>query len=260
MLTPWLMPEIAAPGRAERRQRGGRRAAPRADRRRPSTVIPNGLDPQDWAVEPAERDAGDGARRLHDAAVGAQAPAAAARRGAGRAAPSCPTAPRAAAHGVRRRQADAADARLHRPARDVGHGATWPAGSTARELQGDLPHAPTFSSRRRSSSRSASPPSRRAAPGCRCSPCAAPGSPSSSPTGVEGLLADGDARHGRRAGADHAGRRSARSTIADHNRTTAAADLLGRGAGARMAGEYDRGARSDRTRIRRRPRRVEDRE
>lgn len=57
VLTPWATPEIAR--RIALSAVSHAAAAPlRARTGGPVTVVPNGLDPQDWAIEPAERDPG----------------------------------------------------------------------------------------------------------------------------------------------------------------------------------------------------------
>ena len=220
--------------RDERGQRGGRGAAPGADRRRSRRSSPTGSTRRTGPSPRAPGDGGDRARRLHHATVRPQAPAAAARHGARR---TTPTAGRraAAAHRVRRRQADAPDARGSSPDTACPTRCISPAGWTATQLTDDLPHGRLFSSRRRSWSRSASPRSRRGAPACRCWPCAAPGSPSSSADGVGRAARRRRSWHGGRAGADHAGRRSARP----HRRAQshdAAPDLVGGGARAHGGG------------------------
>ena len=152
ILTPWTTPEIAAADRAERGQRGRRGAAARADRGDRRRWCPTGSTrttgrrPDAGAIAtPAASCTPSSTMRLsvRKRPLPLLAAVLAAQRRAARRLDGDP-----AADGLRRRQADAADAPLHLPARHAGHRHAGRPGRPGRSSRRSTAR-PTCSSRRR---------------------------------------------------------------------------------------------------------------
>ena len=181
-----------------------------------SSVLPNGIDPAEWAVDAAAARPGRRAGRLGHAAGAAQAADAAAADAARGPRPG-PVRRRRSAAGHRRGPGAALAGALPAPHRDGRLGrADRPAGP--RRDQGDRTSARTCSSRPPTWSRSASPRWRRAAPGCRCWPRRTAASASSSPTSARACSRPTTASWS--AGwYGCCARRACGTAIAEHNRT-----------------------------------------